>query len=144
MLRRSETETPRSKSSHTSKSVWFLSGAIALIAVFLSALLVVDQARERQSLYTRLNEMQDEREKALGEYSRLLIERWTLSSHSRVHRIAETDLDLTFPEHDQIVEILPSEKGDQGTVEATVSGHMDSERSEIRLAGIASGDQIKQ
>ena len=131
----------RGRVSQTGESVWFLSGAIALIAVFLSALLVVDQARERQTLYTRLNEVQNEREEALGEYSRLLIERWTLSSHSRVHRIAETDLDLVFPDHDRIIEVRPSGSKDQDTAQKTETDLGDHEQGKAQLASISSRDE---
>ena len=113
MSKRKTSEVPLPAPQRAGSTVWFISGIIALISVFLSALLVVNQARERQTLYSRLTQIQDEREAALGEYSRLLIERWTLSSHARVHRIGENELDLVFPSIDRTIAVFPHAAGNE-------------------------------
>ena len=125
----------KSSSRRAGTTVWFISGIIALISVFLSALLVVNQARERQSLYSRLNQIQDEREDALGEYSRLLIERWTLSNHARVHRIGETELDLVFPSIDRTIAVFPQTAG-------TEPGSVPIERDGTTAGGVRSQGEL--
>ena len=76
---------------------WILGAAIfALVAT--SGVQVAVKSKEMRDAYTRLSDEQARRDALLDEYSRLLLERGTLSSYRNVDRIASEALSMHFPE----------------------------------------------
>lgn len=78
--------------------VWMLTFSALLAAIVLSGLSLVDQAHQMRGLYTGLAEVQQLQDGLLEEHSRLMLERGALSSMQQVEVVAESELDMHFPE----------------------------------------------
>ena len=76
---------------------WIFGGVIWGI-VAASGVQVASKSHEMRRAYTQLSEEQARRDALLEEYSRLLLERGTLSSYRNVDRIASEALSMHFPE----------------------------------------------
>lgn len=76
---------------------WIFGGLICAVAA-VSGVQVTTKADDMRDAYTRLSEEQARRDALLEEYSRLLLERGTLSSYRNVDRIANEALSMHFPE----------------------------------------------
>ena len=76
---------------------WIFGGVIWMIAA-ASGVQVASKSHEMRVGYTRLSEEQTRRDALLEEYSRLLLERGTISSYRNVDRIASEALSMHFPE----------------------------------------------
>lgn len=63
-----------------------------------SGIQVASHAQEIRGCFIRLTEVQRERDALLAEYSRLLLERGTLSSYRHVGEMARARLSMRFPE----------------------------------------------
>ena len=78
--------------------------AVALIvAILVAGLLTVQQSFQRLDTYTQLNELRLQQDRELSEYTRLLIEKESLSSFAHVQRESQSD-GLIYP--DQLVKPL--------------------------------------
>ena len=75
-----------------------------MLGVLVSGTMVVNQSKQRQLLYRQAIELREERDLQLAEYSRLTLERGSLSSYQRVQRIASEDLQMDFPDRVTTVE----------------------------------------
>ena len=63
-----------------------------------SGIQVASHAQDTRHSFLRLTAVQQERDTLLAEYSRLLLERATLSSYRHVGEMAEERLSMRFPE----------------------------------------------
>lgn len=63
-----------------------------------SGIQVASHAQEMRGSFVRLTGVQQERDALLAEYSRLLLERATLSSYRHVGEMARARLSMRFPE----------------------------------------------
>jgi cell division protein FtsL len=78
-------------------TVWiFAIGACVLATV--SGVQVALKTHEMRSSFVRLSDIQRWHDEFLEEYSRLLLERGTLSSYQNVDELAEGALSMHFPE----------------------------------------------
>jgi len=86
--------------------LWSFAGLfiVLVIAILSSALAVVQNADNTRKLYQQLGETQQQQDALLAEHSRLLLERAALSSLQNIEQVAQTELDMEFPE--QIGEVL--------------------------------------
>ena len=91
-------DSARNPSSRTGRRLWILCGLITMLGVLISGTMVVNQSKQRQLLYRQAIELREERDQQLAEYSRLTLERGSLSSYQRVQRIANEDLEMDFPD----------------------------------------------
>ena len=80
------------------KARQWIFGAVICAAAAASGVQVAGKANEMRTAYTRLSEEQARRDALLEEYSRLILERGTLSSYRNVDRIANDVLSMHFPE----------------------------------------------
>ncbi|MDE0054069.1 MAG: cell division protein FtsL [Gammaproteobacteria bacterium] len=80
------------------KARQWIFGAVICAAAAASGVQVAGKAGEMRAAYTRLSEEQARRDALLEEYSRLILERGTLSSYRNVDRIANDVLSMHFPE----------------------------------------------
>ena len=80
------------------KARQWIFGAVICAAAAASGVQVAGKANEMRAAYTRLSEEQARRDALLEEYSRLVLERGTLSSYRNVDRIANDVLSMHFPE----------------------------------------------
>ncbi len=72
--------------------------AVLLVVIAISGLSLVDQAHEMRGLYSTMAEVQQQQDGLLEEHSRLMLERSTLSSMQTIEAVAESELDMHFPE----------------------------------------------
>ena len=82
---------------HAKARQWIF-GALLFAFAAASGVQVATKSQEMRGAYTRLSEEQARRDALLEEYSRLLLERGTLSSYRNVDRIANEALSMHFPE----------------------------------------------
>ncbi len=71
---------------------------VVCLAAVASGIQVASHAQEMRGSFGRLTDMQHERDALLAEYSRLLLERATLSSYRHVGDMARERLSMRFPE----------------------------------------------
>lgn len=77
--------------------------AVMIVTVVASALSVAYVAQLSRHLFNRLEADRRAESQQQARYSRLLLERGTLASHSRIERIARQQLDMRVPKPDDIV-----------------------------------------
>lgn len=77
---------------------WVVSAAFVLAGLGVTGVLVANKTDERRRLFMELTANQSEQDRHLQEYTRLLIERGTLSAYHNVDRIAIDALNMRFPE----------------------------------------------
>ncbi len=70
---------------------------ILLLAILASGLFIVKQSFVRLDTYTELSELRLQQDRELSEYSRLLIEKESLSSYTNVLREAKST-GMVYPE----------------------------------------------
>ena len=85
-------------------AMWAMIFAALLVAIGVSGLNLVQQAHEMRGLYGALGKVQRQQDELLEEHSRLMLERGALSSMQQIEVVAETELDMHFP--DDIGEVL--------------------------------------
>lgn len=78
--------------------LWGACFAVLLVGIAISGLSLVDQAHEMRGLYSALATVQQQQDGLLEEHSRLMLERGTLSSMQTIEGVAESELDMHFPE----------------------------------------------
>ena len=77
--------------------------ALLIVAVVVSALSVAYVAQLSRHLFNQLEADRRTESGMQARYSRLLLERGALASHSRIERIARQQLDMRVPKPDDIV-----------------------------------------
>ena len=76
--------------SRVKKSSRDVLAVILVIAILVSGLFIVHQSNVRLETYTQLTELRLQQDRELSEYSRLLIEKESLSSYAFVIRDAQS------------------------------------------------------
>lgn len=71
---------------------------VLLLAVVASGIQVALVGHDVRRLHGELEAAQKAQDEHLAEYSRLLLERSALSAYQNVERLAESELDMTFPD----------------------------------------------
>jgi cell division protein FtsL len=84
-----------------------LTSTLLLAGVVASALWWIYTLHESRSLFLQLEQLSEQRDEAMAEWSRLQIEQATFADASRVERIARERLDMTSPEQLEILVIRP-------------------------------------
>lgn len=79
--------------------------AIVVVAVFVSALLVVSLRHQARLLSTQLQALQVARDALDTEWGKLLLEEGAWSEHRRVETAARQRLDMAIPNSEEIVVI---------------------------------------
>lgn len=92
MTRRMTTREPRPNWR------WFAIAGAIYVGVAVSGVGVAAVAQDVRGLFVALAKNQTQQDELLGQYSRLLIERGTLSSYQNVDQAAERQLAMRFPE----------------------------------------------
>jgi cell division protein FtsL len=77
---------------------WLLAVVAIYGGVATSGVWIAATAQDVRSLFIALERNQDEQDALLDDYSRLLIERGTVSSYQNVDQVAERQLAMRFPE----------------------------------------------
>ncbi|MGH8320694.1 MAG: cell division protein FtsL [Gammaproteobacteria bacterium] len=81
--------------------------ALLVVAVFLSALAVIDARHENRMLFAQLQQARQQRDQMNVEWGQLLLEQSTWSTHARIEQMATQKLDMQIPLHPQIVVVHP-------------------------------------
>lgn len=81
--------------------------ALLLVAVMLSALAVIDARHENRMLFAQLQQLRQQRDQLNVEWSQLLLEQSTWSTHARVEQLATGELDMQMPAHPRLVLVKP-------------------------------------
>lgn len=72
--------------------------AILVVAIFLSALKVVEVRYQTRLLVVRLEELRQQRDELEREWGQLLLEQGTWNTHTRVEEISRARLGMTIPD----------------------------------------------
>jgi cell division protein FtsL len=81
------------------------------VAVFVSAILVIETRHQSRLLFAQLQQLQHERDGLNTEWGQLLLEEGTWSEHRRVERMARAQLEMSIPGRDRIVVVTPPPRG---------------------------------
>ena len=82
-----------------------LIASLLLVCVVASALGWIYTLHESRSLFLQLEELSKQHDEAMAEWSRLQIEQATFADASRVEQIARDSLNMTMPEHLEVLVI---------------------------------------
>lgn len=74
-----------------------------VIAVFISAIRVVDSRHQARKIFIEVQKLETSRDELNEEWGRLQLEQSTWSIDDRIERIARSQLDMKSPEVDSIV-----------------------------------------
>lgn len=77
--------------------------ALLILAVFLSALALIDARHENRVLFTQLQQLRQQRDQLNIEWGRLLLEQTTWSTHAYIEQSATKKLDMHMPIKSEIV-----------------------------------------
>jgi cell division protein FtsL len=77
---------------------WLTAAGAIYVGIAVSGVWIAATAQNVRGLFVALQHNQAQQDALLAEYSRLLIERGTLSSYQNVDQIAERQLAMRFPE----------------------------------------------
>ncbi|TDJ22917.1 MAG: hypothetical protein E2O54_11885 [Gammaproteobacteria bacterium] len=88
----------RRSRAHSPGPRWLLVGTVIYLGVAATGVLVARSSQEMRTLNLAVEQNQDTRDHLLAQYSRLLLERSTLTAYQNVDEIAEQTLDMRFPE----------------------------------------------
>jgi cell division protein FtsL len=78
--------------------LWFAAAVVVYVSVALSGVWIASLGQDVRGLFVALEQNQRAQDALLAQYSRLLIERGTLSSYQNVDQVAEQQLTMRFPE----------------------------------------------
>lgn len=78
--------------------LWFVAAVVVYTGVALSGVWIAALGQDVRGLFIAIEQKQRAQDALLAEYSRLLIERGTLSSYQNVDQVAEEQLAMRFPE----------------------------------------------
>ncbi|MGH8277971.1 MAG: cell division protein FtsL [Gammaproteobacteria bacterium] len=81
--------------------------ALLTAAVLLSALAVVDARHENRVLFAQLQQLHTQRDHLNAEWSQLLLEQSTWSTHARIEQLATGELHMHMPAHPKLVLVQP-------------------------------------
>lgn len=76
-----------------------------LVVCFASALAVVHIKYRERRLVTELSELREARDRLDSEWSRLLLEEATLTTHARVEGKARQDLGMVLPQPQEMAQV---------------------------------------
>jgi len=76
-----------------------------LVVCFASALAVVHIKHRERRLVTELSELREARDRLDSEWSRLLLEEATLTTHARVEGKARQDLGMVLPQPQEMAQV---------------------------------------
>ena len=79
--------------------------AVLLLVTVASALAVVHLKHRERNLIAQLSGLQDESDRLDGEWSRLLLEEATLTTHARVEGKARDELHMVLPQAQEIAQV---------------------------------------
>jgi len=82
-----------------------LIASLLLVCVVASALAWIYTLHESRSLFLQLEELSEQHDEAMAEWSRLQIEQATFADASRVEQIARDSLNMTMPEQLEVLVI---------------------------------------
>ncbi|HEY6599703.1 MAG TPA: cell division protein FtsL [Pseudomonadales bacterium] len=77
---------------------WFAAAALTYVGIAISGVLIASMASDVRARFVALEQNQRAQDDLLAQYSRLLIERATLSSYRNVDEVAARQLAMRFPE----------------------------------------------
>lgn len=83
---------------------------LLLLAVVISAVLVVDVRHRSRVLFVNLQALNAERDALNVEWGKLLLEEGAWSQHQRVEAVARTRLNMDIPRPDQVVVVHASKE----------------------------------
>ena len=75
-----------------------LAFGLTLLGITVTGLSLVNAAHDMRGLYRQLGEVQREQDALLEEHSRLMLERGALTSMQNIEAVAQSQLDMRFPE----------------------------------------------
>lgn len=78
-----------------------------LLVCFASALAVVHVKHRERRLVAELSDLREARDRLDGEWSRLLLEEATLTTHARVEGKARDELGMVLPQAQEIAQVRP-------------------------------------
>ena len=81
--------------------------AVAAVAVFATALMVVYSAARNRELFMRSTHLGSQYDQLVVRKGQLALEEWTLAAHARIAHLAKTELDMHQPDKVKIVEVHP-------------------------------------
>ncbi len=84
--------------------LWLGLFSVLLAVIVATGLRVVHSADSMRVVYQQLGATQQQQDELLAEYSRLLLERAALSSLQNIEQVAESELNMEFPE--QVGQVL--------------------------------------
>lgn len=80
---------------------------ILLALLMVTSILVIYAKHENRMLYTRLNELQQQRDELNVDWGRLQLELSTWATHGRVESVARKKLGMRTPDYTEVVIIKP-------------------------------------
>lgn len=86
----------RARKKKAPKTGSSLLAGLMLVSVLTSGILIIHQSDERRENYKQLTQLREQQEEQLGEYSRLLIEKESLSSYDLILKQAQ-ERDFVHP-----------------------------------------------
>lgn len=81
--------------------------AIAAVAVFATALVVVYSAARDRELFMQSTQLSRVHDQLVIRRGQLALEEWTLAAHARIAHLAATELGMHQPSKVRIVEVYP-------------------------------------
>jgi len=88
---------------HLSRAVVALLG----VAVFLSAIALIDARHQNRVLFEQLDQMHAERDQLNVDWGRLLLEESTWSTHAYIEQSATQKLEMGQPANPQVLVVKP-------------------------------------
>jgi len=82
---------------------------VLLLAMFSSAIAVIDARHESRKLFVQLQLAERQRDQMNEEWGRLQLEQATWATHGRIERLAREKLDMVVPPSDQMVLVTTDE-----------------------------------
>jgi cell division protein FtsL len=77
---------------------WLVAAGVTYVGIAISGVYVASMASDVRARFVALEQNQRAQDALLAQYSRLLIERATLSSYRNVDEVAASQLAMRFPE----------------------------------------------
>jgi cell division protein FtsL len=81
--------------------------ALLGVAVFLSAIALIDARHQNRVLFEQLEQMHQERDQLNIDWGRLLLEESTWSTHAYIEQSATQKLDMGVPADPQVLVVRP-------------------------------------
>lgn len=81
--------------------------ALLAVAVFLSALALIDARHQNRMLFEETQQLREQRDQLNIEWGRLLLEQSTWSTHAYIEQSATQKLDMHTPVNPEILVVQP-------------------------------------